>query len=268
MIENDGFIKVKAYCEIGVDNPSFMKCHGISRNQEGKYILVLKYASSGSLHDNLDELSKESWNSRLNLLLSICYDLRAIHSNGIVHRDLHSGNILQDDLNSAYIADLGLSIQYMKENDGQVYGILPFVAPEVLEKKAYTIESDIYSFGMIMWEVLYDEPVTNRYDMNDIPSQVLKILDGFRPLVDKVIPRFYADIMERSWSKDLENRPTAKELCEKFKEWSDDETKIRELDECVIEHDHVVISSTNTIHYSQMIFTDNQKDFVIDYDDF
>ncbi|RIB30598.1 hypothetical protein C2G38_2152204 [Gigaspora rosea] len=77
------------------------------------------------------------------------------------------------------------------------YGTLPFVASEVLVQKTYKMESDIYSFDMIMWEVLYGEPVTNRYDMNDILSQALKILDGFRPPVDKVIPQFYADVMER-----------------------------------------------------------------------
>ncbi|RIB10073.1 hypothetical protein C2G38_2207092 [Gigaspora rosea] len=95
----------------------------------------------------------------------------------------------------------------------------------------------------------------------------LKILDGFRPSVDKVIPRFYADIMEKCWNNNLEDRLTAKKLCENFKEWFDDETKIRELDECVIEHDHVMISSANTVQYSQMIslYSENQKDLIISY---
>ncbi|RIB11432.1 hypothetical protein C2G38_1978282, partial [Gigaspora rosea] len=83
------------------------------------------------------------------------------------------------------------------------------------------------------------------------------------PPVDKVILRFYADIMEKCWSKNLEDRPTAEELCEKFKEWSDDETKIRELDECVIENNHVMRSNSDMNYYSKLISYSSEDQFVI-----
>lgn len=84
------------------------------------------------------------WKDRISLLFSIFYDLKAVHSQGIVHRDLHSGNILQDSLHSSYIAYLGLSVQYMKQ-DEQVCGILPFVAPEVRKETVYYIYSFVGS---------------------------------------------------------------------------------------------------------------------------
>ena len=125
----------------------------------------MKYAPMGSLRQNLYYVAQIPWEKKLNLLLCIASDLHIIHSQGLIHRDLHSGNILQDNLYSAYIADLGLSISaniaLKKEESRGVYGVLPYIAPEVLYGNPYTIESDIYSLGIIMWEVEYNKVFQN-----------------------------------------------------------------------------------------------------------
>ncbi|RIB29776.1 kinase-like domain-containing protein [Gigaspora rosea] len=166
-----------------------------------------------------------NWKDKLNLLLCIINDLVAIHSQGIIHKDLHSGNILLDNLHSAYIADLGLSIQYLKQDDGKVYGILPFVAPEVLEKKPYTTASDIYSFGIIMWEVLYGESSTCYFEQD----QAFLIVCGMRPKVNEADSNCYIELMKKCWHQGTKIRPTAVELCETFKSWRDDEQIISNL---------------------------------------
>ncbi|RGB24501.1 kinase-like domain-containing protein, partial [Rhizophagus diaphanus] len=86
--------------------------------------------------------------------------LTEIHDVNIIHRDLHSGNILLDYCCTAKICDLGTSksaTEYDDNNDKKednIYGIIPYVAPEVLQGKKYTKASDIYSFGIIMWELM------------------------------------------------------------------------------------------------------------------
>ncbi|CAG8545474.1 13218_t:CDS:2 [Ambispora leptoticha] len=50
-----------------------------------------------------------------------------------MHRDLHSGNILLKEQYEAYITDLGLSISFDEKQDGQIHGVLPYLAPEVLK---------------------------------------------------------------------------------------------------------------------------------------
>ncbi|RIB17415.1 kinase-like domain-containing protein, partial [Gigaspora rosea] len=215
-----------------IKNPSFIKCYGISKNENGKYVLVLKYASMGSLRQNLQKISKMAWKNKLKLLLSISYDLKAIHSQDIVHRDLHSDNILQDDLHIAYIADLGLSIHYMKP-DGEIYGVIPFVAPEVLEEKPYTTASDIYSFGIIMWEILYGVSSTSCFNQN----QIFDIVTGSRPPVNKTDSNRYVDLMKKCWHQDPSIRPTADCLCEIFKLWRDNEQFISELNKFKLTND-------------------------------
>ncbi|CAI2192115.1 13040_t:CDS:2, partial [Funneliformis geosporum] len=83
--------------------------------------------------------------------------LNEIHQKSLIHCDFHHGNILNLRNKILSISDLGLCkpveyFQNSKNND--IYGVLPFVAPEVLRGQSYTFASDIYSFSIIMWELI------------------------------------------------------------------------------------------------------------------
>ncbi|CAI2198059.1 19081_t:CDS:1, partial [Funneliformis geosporum] len=91
------------------------------------------------------------WDTKLDHLYDIAEGLSAIHKTNIIHRDLHSGNILINDKNvSIYnrikIGDLGLSKSATEADVNDTYGIIPYMAPEVLQGQKYTTASDIYSF--------------------------------------------------------------------------------------------------------------------------
>lgn len=117
----------------------------------------------------------------------------------------------------------------MKQKDGEIYGVLPFIAPEVLNRKQPTTESDVYSFGMIMWEILHVKSVICYYKLDDILGQTIKILDGFRPPISDEAPQCYVKLMRRCWDKDPKNRPFADEHCKVFKQWQDDQEILSEL---------------------------------------
>ena len=99
----------------------------------------MDYAKDGSLKKNLPNIFKNQWIVKLSKLESIISGLIIIHQQNMVHCDFHYGNILniRSDLILS-ISDLGLSkpIEYyqsFKKDD--IYGVLPFVAPEVLRGK-------------------------------------------------------------------------------------------------------------------------------------
>ena len=71
-----------------------------------------------------------------------------------MHWDLYSSNILLKEQYEAYITDLGLSISFDENQDDHIYGVMPYLAPEVLKGEQYTQAADIYSFGIIMIEIL------------------------------------------------------------------------------------------------------------------
>ncbi|RIA82838.1 kinase-like domain-containing protein [Glomus cerebriforme] len=153
------------------DYSDIVPCYGISQDPKTKdYLMVMKYVEGG---------------------------LSAIHEEGLVHCDFHAGNILNDHFES-YITDLGMSKPaYSQPEEGKIYGVLPYVAPEVLCGKKYIPESDIYSFGIIMYEVI--SGLSPYYNIN-IPHDyylAVKICQGLRPKFQIKIPQLLEDLIKQ-----------------------------------------------------------------------
>ena len=141
---------------------------------------------------------------------------------------MHSGNIFSHGIWKSEIGDLGLCQQVVdkKDNPNKIFGVIPYLAPEVLSKKPYTKESDVYSFGMIMWEF-----TTGKKPFHDRPHNYLlisDILNGERPQVTDDTPEFYAELMKKCWDHSPENRPTARKILNclyEYHPYSDNITK-------------------------------------------
>ncbi|CAI2173721.1 18064_t:CDS:2 [Funneliformis geosporum] len=149
-----------------------------------------------------------------------------------MHCDFHSGNLLVRSENSEnskskrnwgrfHIGDLGLC-RPIDQNQNQVnetgvYGILPYVSPEVIRGFPYTPAADIYSFGMIMWLLATGrQPFFNRpHDLH----LAFDICDNVRPEIYTGIPECYSDLMKKCWDNDPLKRPSTKELCDLFIKW-------------------------------------------------
>src|SRR6266511_2369294 len=142
-----------------------------------------------------------------------------IHERYYIHHDLHSGNIFSYNYWRSKIGDLGLCQQVVgkKDNPNKIFGVIPYLAPEVLSKKPYTKESDIYSFGMIMWEFTTGKKPF--YDRSHNHCLILDILNGERPQITEDTPEFYVELMKRCWDPNPKNRPTANEIFNCIKEY-------------------------------------------------
>src|SRR5689334_16076847 len=117
------------------------------------YMIVLHYCEDGSLRNYLNKYI--DYETKIRDLCVFARGLLDIHNAGMVHKDLHSGNLLfstdVDNLSLPLISDLGMSqpANISKENSVNkegIYGVLPYVAPEVLRGSQYTQAADIYSF--------------------------------------------------------------------------------------------------------------------------
>ena len=168
---------------------------GISRDEKtNDYILVLSYAKYGSLSKNLTNIFKFEWKIKLKILHDIVSNLYRIHSKGYLHRDLHPGNILLKENYEAYITDLGLSKPFdEKEQDERIHGVLPYIAPELFQKKhKYTKASDIYSYGIIMVEMTTGQRSFNNYKY-DIDLAAI-VCNGLRPKLANDTPDCYVEL--------------------------------------------------------------------------
>jgi serine/threonine protein kinase len=121
--------------------------------------------------------------------------LKKIHQQNLVHRDLHSGNILNYKL-EGYITDLGLcKLVSETQKEDKIYGVLPYVAPEVLQTSPYTEASDIYSLGTIAYELL--SGLLPYYDREHDTSLAVLICQGLRPSFQIKIPALLENLINR-----------------------------------------------------------------------
>ncbi|GBB86409.1 hypothetical protein RclHR1_12850002 [Rhizophagus clarus] len=155
------------------------KYFGITQDPITKdVIIVISYYNLGDLmHYISNDFYNISWEKKLHNVWYIMAGIKNLHEANIIHKDLHSGNVLSNEY-IACISDLGISKSATESTyNNEIYGIIPYVAPEILKGQKYTKASDIYSFGMIMWEVMTDiGPVTNN------PGAIYKS----RPLSDMI----------------------------------------------------------------------------------
>ncbi|CAB4474327.1 unnamed protein product [Rhizophagus irregularis] len=204
-----------------INDASTIKIYGVARDlQNGEYAIVTDFKDGGNLREFIKKNHSElTWKKFITLLGHSIWTLWQIHDKNYYHRDLHSGNILNSinkyDISPA-ISDFGLCRPMdQSSTDKTLYGVLPFVAPEVLCGGEFTEAADIYGFGMIMSELISGEPpfVDREYDMN----LALAICNGQRPQIPEYTPEPYAKLMKRCWDPVPTNRPTAKALSNKFK---------------------------------------------------
>ncbi|GES87650.1 kinase-like domain-containing protein [Rhizophagus clarus] len=123
-----------------------LKFYGMTKDTKTKeFMMIMKLVDGGNLRNILlSDFNNIMWDRKLAYLSNIAMDLKNLHSLGFIHKDFHSGNIL----GGLYISDFGLSgPSNEQKSDNKIFGVLPYIAPKVLNGEPYTLPSDIYSFG-------------------------------------------------------------------------------------------------------------------------
>ena len=180
-------------------------------------MMVLGYAKDGNLRNYFKkDFLNLNWKEKLRMLYKIAINLWYIHKLEFIHKDLHSGNILCDR-NISYISDFGLSQSINNNSSLSVCGVLPYIAPEVLDKKPYTFASDVYSLGIIMIEISTGKPPYGNVPHNE--NLALAICNGLRPRISKGTPKCYIDLVNQCLDANPENRPSADKLYDVIQNW-------------------------------------------------
>ncbi|RHZ90031.1 hypothetical protein Glove_9g271 [Diversispora epigaea] len=209
-----------------LDNTSqyLVKCYGITKNPtNNEYMLVLGHYEK-NLRQFLNDTQSLSLLQKYNIILDIAYSLSKIHEEKVIHRDLHSANILYySDADRWFISDLGFSSPINDSNNiFKIYGDLPHIAPEVygniLTTKSdgstikHTEKSDIYSLGIIMWEVFTGKiPFDGR--KHDIDLALDIFTNKSRPDINNMDKnKEYVKLMIKCWDHDPDKRPDITEI--------------------------------------------------------
>jgi len=211
----------EAYAFEQLDHPSICKFYG-KFVCEGAPALVLEYMAGGNLYDYLhcrgrtpcnvqpaDELSR--------LALEVAAGIEYRHSVGLMHRDIKSTNILLDDQRHAKISDFGISTRADLPEHTAETGTYRFMAPEVITQQKYDNKCDVFSFGMLLWEMMHqDIPLRGQHQLQAAYSvAILKRRPGIelrKPL------KCFADVITACWEELPADRPTMEQVVHQLSE--------------------------------------------------
>ncbi|RIA92044.1 kinase-like domain-containing protein, partial [Glomus cerebriforme] len=186
---------------------------GITKDPTSNYyMIVMKYYENGNLYKYLDR-SKGiiSWIVMIDMLWGIARSLEKIHVEGKIHSNLHGGNLLVDEkyIIGTRISDVGLCgpcDHDENKSSNQIYGVLPYIAPEVLRGENYSVASDVYSFGIVM--NVFATGKRPWYDRAHDINLAKDICDGKRLEIPEDTPTFYAELMRQCLDNEPKKRPT------------------------------------------------------------
>ena len=133
-------------------------------------------------------------------------------------------------------------------NNNKIYGVLPYIAPEILRGQNYTKAADVYSFGIIMYEVFSGLPPY--HDVSHDKNLAMKICLGFRPRFNIKVPQLIVHLIKRCLDANPLNRPTALEIEDILYQWYWDFDKPNEqieLTKQIKEAEEINNLSTNSI---------------------
>ncbi|EXX51248.1 uncharacterized protein OCT59_003460 [Rhizophagus irregularis] len=219
--------EMKIHNECSYANSYITQFYGITKDPETEeFFMVLEYATNGNLRKYLEiNFPTLEWYKRLEILHNVIDNLDYIHNKKYIHKDLHSGNILHFDY-YAKITDLGLAQSSKHDLNSNVSGVLPYIAPEVLDEKPYTFASDIYSFGIIMVEMSTGKPPYGNVPHDE--KLALAICNGLRPRVSRGTPKCYIDLVNQCLDASPGKRPSSKEILKVIRNWRfhDDHEKL------------------------------------------
>ncbi|KAG9455972.1 hypothetical protein H6P81_000480 [Aristolochia fimbriata] len=203
-------------------HPNVVSFYGIVRDgPDGTLATVTEFMVNGSLKQFLQKKDRTiDRRKRLIIAMDAAFGMEYLHGKNIVHFDLKCENLLVNMRDPhrpvCKIGDLGLSkVKQHTMVSGGVRGTLPWMAPELLSGKSNMVSEkiDVYSFGIVMWELLTgEEPYTDMHCASIIGGIVNNTL---RPQIPTWCDPEWKSLMESCWSSDPGDRPSFSEISQR-----------------------------------------------------
>lgn len=151
-------------------HPGIVPVHDVG-SQDGVFYIVSEFIEGGSLADQLTKGTP--WRTEtLALIADVADALHHAHERGFVHRDIKPSNILLDEHGKPFLADFGIAVT-SQETQASSLGTLPYMAPEQLTEGKADARSDIYSLGVVLYQLLTGRLPFDAADPAELRQKIL-----------------------------------------------------------------------------------------------
>ncbi|PRP86412.1 leucine-rich repeat receptor protein kinase EXS-like [Planoprotostelium fungivorum] len=199
-----------------LNHPNVVRLLGIYQQDEQEF-MVLEYYERGSLDnflknkENADKLSPEDL---IFMTVEIAKGMLYLESVGIIHRDLGARNLLVTESNGKFIvkiSDFGMSKGTAVDGKEKEKIPIRWAAPEVIRKAKSSIQSDVWSFGVCVWEIFSEGQLPYGHVGNSRVSELV-LNENYRLPRPTKCPEAVYSIMTQCWHSDPTSRPTFQDI--------------------------------------------------------
>ncbi|KAL9680948.1 hypothetical protein QQ045_012729 [Rhodiola kirilowii] len=174
--------------------------------------ILTEYMSGGSIYEFLHkEKGRFDLSSLLKVGMDVAKGMSYLHENNIIHRDLKSANLLMDEYNVVKVSDFGVA--RLLNTSGIMTaetGTYRWMAPEVIEHKPYNEKADVFSFGIVLWEIVTGQlPYEN---LTPLQAAIGVVQKGLRPTIPTNTHQKLVELIEICWHHDPALRPKFSEV--------------------------------------------------------
>eukprot|EP00698_Gefionella_okellyi_P017397 TRINITY_DN5074_c0_g2_i1.p1 TRINITY_DN5074_c0_g2~~TRINITY_DN5074_c0_g2_i1.p1 ORF type:complete len:817 (-),score=173.72 TRINITY_DN5074_c0_g2_i1:217-2535(-) len=199
-------------------HPNIVQLHGAFVDSDAMY-LVMSFESGGSLADALREGIVEGMpmRRRVKLAKHVSCGMYFLHARHVLHRDIKPHNVLLDANHElAKIADFGLArtgdvSPQQQKSAGSAVGTYHYAAPEVLLRRAHSEASDMYSFGIMLWE-LVSAARRGPFPGLDAIQAALAVTERVQRPPTTGLPPPLVQLMQRCWAAEPTARPSFEQV--------------------------------------------------------
>jgi serine/threonine protein kinase len=204
-----------------------LKLFGCCTDSE-PYMLVIEYCPHGDLRSFLRAVvgvpaMEVTYAEQIKMCMEVACGMEYLSGKGLIHRDLAARNCLVGQNSIIKVADFGLSRKLQDEDDYYIVqskGKLPvrWMAIESLEFRKFSMKTDVWSFGVAMWEI-FTFGTTRPYRKIDVKDLIYELRSGKRLHAPRGCPSEMATLMSKCWDKDARLRPDFTSLRITLHQW-------------------------------------------------
>ncbi len=210
-------LRREAHVQVSIEHPNVVRTFDLDQLPDGSIYIVMELLEGYSLADKLKDEGLIAPGFAIPIFIQVCRALHAAHRIGVVHRDLKPGNVFILHDGGIKVLDFGMSKFAEAEaltQDGYTLGTPEYMAPEQCIGARVEPRTDIYAFGVLMYEALtgsYPISTPNRQDLLDLHQRMIpeSVLER-RP--DLPIPEALANAVMKCLAKRPAERPDAQQL--------------------------------------------------------